>query len=693
MGRKILEGANPDEIANWLRYEKEGVEYGQAIPGRRGQEQQWAQAAYNQVHRYTLGFKEDLVEAALNHNAGKRHLEGWLPSQLPAVHGPELEQILGKNGVTSHFNKWVDHWFHNLGTAPTDYLSRQPYFAHVYEAEIRRTMTIFEGKKVPEKTMLGLEESARKFALKETRDLLYDLSERSQFAEAARMFIPFFGAWQEVIQTWARLAVENPRFAIHMGMAYGAPDKAGWVQKDPDSGEEYVVLRLPEPLKDLVNHGPLKGAFDNQSSIRFAKGSVSMLASGLPGFGPLVNLAVSQVVKNRPELIDSVKYLVPFGVSESWVDPFLPAGFRRIQSLVKGEDDAAYSVLYTKILLSHLTQISQGTDPDFTIEAINQDPEIREKLFDQVTSETQHLSALRWVASFVSPVSFSYNSLYQKQIDEYRAMRKANPTSADDEFLKKYGAEFFYLTQAVTKTNNGVPPTLQGAEAYEHFGPIIDKYPEYGSLVVGDSDAGEASKFMSAVYNRQMQTPVEPGSNVMQRERLSHLEIVEAPQVRQGWQELSRYLDQVDAAMIAIGAKTYADAPMLRDYKNYVIQQLALKYPAWAKEYFVQDELKWEKRIEAFREISQTPGLSDRPDMEGLHTYIQARDQVLQVLQNRKAQGGSASIFADRNQDIYDQWFAYRLSLREGNLAFEQLYNRYLDRDPMTVYPISMEAL
>jgi hypothetical protein len=61
---------------------------------------------------------------------------------------------------------------------------------------------------------------------------------------------------------------------------------------------------------------------------------------------------------------------------------------------------------------------------------------------------------------------------------------------------------------------------------------------------------------------------------------------------------------------------------------------------------------------------------------------------VYNALQERDAAGGSASLFAQGNADIYQAWTGLRMGLKDNNLQFADLYNRYLDRDPLTIDPI-----
>ena len=52
----------------------------------------------------------------------------------------------------------------------------------------------------------SIEVQARKKALSQTRDLLYDLAEETRISEMVTNIMPFYNAWQEVIGRWGSLA-------------------------------------------------------------------------------------------------------------------------------------------------------------------------------------------------------------------------------------------------------------------------------------------------------------------------------------------------------------------------------------------------------------------------------------------------------------------------------------------------------
>jgi hypothetical protein len=76
--------------------------------------------------------------------------------------------------------------------------------------------------------------------------------------------------------------------------------------------------------------------------------------------------------------------------------------------------------------------------------------------------------------------------------------------------------------------------------------------------------------------------------------------------------------------------------------------------------------------------------LTQRPDIAGLRSYLSARGEIERLLAARKEAGGSGNLAANANADIRQVWETMTLSLSERNLAFSDLYSRWLQNDPVS---------
>lgn|GEM_PF-6652504 len=700
MGRQFLAGKSTDEVLDWLDNTMEGRRYAAMVPWR-SDHRAWVEAYANQVEAYTGGI--DGVKQAfldLSEKADDAQVQKLL-DQIPEarrspVHGAETEQLQARSPINQLINGFVDNAFEILGTMATDSLSRNPTFARFYNAEVRRLFSTLAPGQVSGKLINNLENQARAFALRETRYLLYDLAEQSEFASMTRLLMPFYNAWQEVLTRWTGLAIENPLFIARAKEVWQAPDRLGWTYTD-DRGNNFLRIRIPGFAKALVNQGVFHSALDSQGYIFLDKKGFNLVAQGTPGFGPIVQLGVSEAVKANPSLEDSVRFIIPFGPVSGPVDAFTPPSVKRALAASGNDEGGARANAQARILVTKLTQMQTGDLPmvDFS------DPAARAEFLESVDKETDAFMALRMFTGYVSPVAPLYESPYKPYIDIYRALRDgdyelarriggefdvpgvqglpAEPAAgdrantADDVFLNTFGEEYFALTQAFTESVNGVPPTVEGLEASERYGDLITAYPEWGGVIAGYDGGGTAAQFSRAVYDRQMARG--------ERRRLEPDEILDGPQIRLGWAQYSRLSDLLETVRVARGLPNMQvkAAEDLRLIKDAIVTSLAAKYPAWYQEYAVTDASKWQTRIEGARALTTEDSLSGRPDIAGLAEYLRIRDAISAVLTVRE----SHSLDSTANQDIALMWQSAVGALVERNPEFADLYYRKLEHDPV----------
>ena len=697
MASQFVAGKSVDDVVAWLKGTAEGSKYQRALPLRKRNLEGWAETVKDMVDEIVPDVGDlrakGLRNGRLNHADLAAHLD---VADMPPVHAQAVTQTLGRGTVLEKVNTQVNRWFHILGTLPTDHLSRNPYFAHVYEAEIRRRIGHLPPGRYDEKFIRSAEKGAKDAALRETRTLLYDLAERSEFAEMMRQVIPFFPAYQEVLTRWAGLAVENPVFAARAAKVLTAPSKLPQNEADAiqfagfkphwyrnTDGDSALQFRLPEWAKGLVGQGLLRSAVDSQGYVRFDPRQFSMVGTGTPGFGPFVQLGVSEIVKQQPSLEDSVKFILPYGTAGEWTDIFLPAHVKRLQSLSGEEHNRAYGNAYARIITTKLAEMREGKIPFVDLD----DPVQRGKWLEDVKSETDQFFMLRWATSFFSPVSLMFDSPYQAYIDAHRKLREADPSTADEQFLDQYGEEFFALTQSFTKSNNGIPPTLKGLATQENFGDLITRYPEFGPLIAGAEGSGLADKFSRAAYDRQLSRETSLGTGIPERSRFSPADIIDQPDVRLAWQKFSRAMDGVEAMRMQLGLpnlRVKAAAP-LAEYKRQFVLALAEDYPAWGREYFTTDLKAWARKIEGLTVIANDPRLAGRPAIAGLRQYLDYREQIIALLASRDVSAIDAT--ANRDIDLLWETIKSRLSTQP---EFGELAQRWLENDPMTADTIQL---
>lgn len=664
---------------------------------------EWVETMAAVIDDYTLG-DPALKQAALEHRATIDDLARIAPdaAQRPLVHGEIVAQLTGQSMPRELLKGIIDKSFEVLGTKPTDTLSRNPYFDHVYRAEVKRLLDVHETQhsfRLTANELRGIENKARQYALRESKELLYDLAERNRLAEILRHYMPFYSAFQEVTTRWAGLAIESPAFVARARLVWNSPEKAGIVSDEngnivnadgtatsPLTGkrtkagsDRFINMQLaPEYVQNVVEAVP--GA-KRLANAKFNKLGFNLALQGMPGFGPVVQLPVNQLVKDRPELEDSVKWALPFGTTPELIEIILPATAKRAWTLAQGEDSRQFANTRNQIFDSKRVDYLLGKRAD-------------PPTWEEATKEAQAFWRFRTVASFVSPVAPGFSSPYQIYIDAYRqaqtrlrdnpaalADKDGNERTADEWFLDTYGEEFFPLTESLSKSNDGVQPTEEGFLARKKYEDLIEAHPQLGGLIIGNEGAGE---YAGAVYDYQLTHSVRPGSGTMQRSTPSFEEHAAGPDVRLGWITYRRFMDLIDAERVSRGLPNLqvSAAEPLANLKRAMIEKLSGTNEAWAKEYGNTDRGAWKRKLDGLREIASSDTFANRPDrldITGLRDYLRARDLVIGELGNRKAK----TLTAASNQDIAMLWESMKAALVERNLAFGDLYYRYLENDPM----------
>lgn len=503
-------------------------------------------------------------------------------------------------------------------------------------------------------------------------------------------------AWQEVLTRWTGITLQNPAFVARMQEVWRAPERMGIVTDENGAtlnADGTATIRIGdvdeqvEPGRDrYVNFKLL--ATDNATgkilfndltralpgvkrleTAKFNKRSANLIVQGAPGVGPLVQIPMNEIAKGRPDLEASVRWALPFGATQSIVDMTLPATFRRMKTKAGGEEDRLYS--------NQLMRIYFDMQVDYNLGKRAEPPS-----YAEAKSKTDSFYNLRTVASFVSPVAPSFQSPYQYAIDAYRALKEKDSETADEKFLAAYGDDFFPLTQSLSRTTDGIPPTLEGAAARKKYQDLVERHPELGGLIVGEEGTGE---FSSAVYQSQLQNRLRPGSAERQRESFAFETAKGKPNERLGWTEFGKAMDLIDAERMNRGLPNLQvkQARDLSDLKRDVIAGLKKKYPEWAAAFEITDRGAWNRKIEGLREIAADDRLAGRDEIRGLRRYLEARDTILDQLAARKEAGGASTLTAAGNQDLHGLWLNVTSNLTDGNDLFSRLFYRYLERDPL----------
>lgn len=614
------------------------------------------------------------------------------------------------------FKQVLNRGMERLGGLPTTHLSRHPLFRTVYGDEMRKMIFDLQAGAGGTYTMTpaaleAAENAARIKALHAVKSVMYELAEQSNFAESTRHFFPFFNAWQEVLTRWVGLTASNPAFVAKMGVTYR--ESAGLPEYIDDKGNTWVTFPIPPWAKGLVEHSPLWGsALDHVDAINFNRDSTNMITNGLPGFMPTIVFTAGEVAKQEPKVEELLSFMFPFGLtptasgglaSVGTVEQFLrsasPAWARSLQSSLKllvheknadlvdvWADDRSASAAMRYIGTAWLAKMENGELPKLDFD----DPLVVQQFERDIAHAARSYMMLTAFTKLVSPASIKFTSPYQDVIDTSRRFYNENPETADErtiEYLMEQNIEesFWVLTARATRSNEGLPPTMDAIETRDEYEDLYVRYPELGGLILGFDGGGSVrmrAEFLSAAYENQRASETFAGSGEKQREQFSFNEWLANPQVRKGWAEYRVISDEFYNQLDELGLPNdrVAEAGPLRNLKMAKVEALGENNPLWLADFETRDS-DWSKRIEGMRTIAEDPRFAQRADIQALGVYLDMRDEMTMILAEQSRAGNAHALDATDNQPLRNLWEARVGEMLVTNPTFRDIHERWLEFD------------
>jgi len=278
----------------------------------------------------------------------------------------------------SSYDAAIERLFSIVMSSPTNRLSRSPAFRQFYwrfmedniayfddslRAQIKKQaqasqldkkfikkldttgkVSADEGKILRLDDLDSLDETAKAYALAETKSLLYDLNRRHVVSDMLRLAFPFAEVYIEIMGTWSRLLNKKKLLAtrkISRGIE-GArkadlnDDDEGFFHTDEMTGEEMFFFPGSEMLTNWMFEGNRDGrtvenpttgenidAPDARINLKGYVSSLNMIVGNpAPGLGPLVAIPASRILP-KTELIDKIFF--PYGRETD--SPFNPYTF------------------------------------------------------------------------------------------------------------------------------------------------------------------------------------------------------------------------------------------------------------------------------------------------------------------------------------------------------------------------------
>ena len=506
-------------------------------------------------------------------------------------------------------------------------------------------------------TLEQLDDFAKASALRQTKELLYNATERSNLEDVLRVIIPFGGAWKEVLGTYASAVVEDPtriRKAqlIFDGARKFDPDNdgQGFFYRDPTTGEYSFNFPFSGDLAQLLT--------GQDVSLQAPVKRISIGLGVVPSIGPMAQVAASTIIPDTPSTDFVTSILLPYG-KKTGVQ-LTPMWATRIKEAISGDTQNLQTV-YGNTYIETLRALSASGEYDLA------DPNEQEQLYADARQKARVLTGLRALGQFFGPTSpspeFKIDTIagdfYGTQlVKEFQKLQANNYDTAVSEFLRIYGND------ALLYISNKTESVAGGLEATEDFGDwergegegLIDQYPDVAGFMAPGGD-----NFSFEVWSRQ----VSKG----RRRRLTDREIVELAQYRAASAQYRALRDKLPPRPNA-------------DQKRWLRQwrvKLNKEYPGFP----VVAEFnpgEFPKKLEQLGRLVQDSRLADNDVADATRQYLQARDAAVQrYVQAGGAAGGfSTAVSAAPLRD----WLAgIGKALKQDTPEFARLYERLLSTE------------
>jgi hypothetical protein len=595
-----------------------------------------------------------------------------------------------------------------LGSMPEDVFARHPLTVAIYEKELRLNIASMADAKgadrlTPDEINRAVS-NARETARQEVERTLFTIVRRTgaSSSRSMKLLFPFYAAYENTLKRWGGMSMENPALVSTAARTIAQVVNGQMIvdrdgnqltsaeQLQGNQGANLVISvpqsfidKLPSSWKPVVENSFKNISIPLQSLDVITQGNI-----GNPGFGPYATLPAYLILKQRPELESALEPFFPVGAPQNATDIFTPSVLRRLNTVWR--QDELYVRSYNQMLRYETYLYNQGKRTDAPTPS-----EIKDK-----TNKFFFLRALTSISApfAIAPeVDFYAQTFRQYQTDyaDYRdpATGKRVYGMAEAKFLEQY-PDFFEATVSLSKNEGGLEPSLQTVRNLRKHSDLMAYAdgkgdPELIGFLANDGD--NAYTFSQAAYQWQYNHGATPGGGSAYRQNRTPGELLREANIKRGWAEYQQLEQAINAYKIQNGITEDNDPDMkvVKQAKSIWIQQKAGDNLDWYSEYVSPDRAKYARRADilnkALKDKKWMAQNGDRAVVKSMALYLEARNQIGEILKQRDAAGGSRSMDANANADIAAAFDMFRTNLIAGSPEFEQFINRYFANDTVVI--------
>lgn len=602
---------------------------------------------------------------------------------------------MGKGDTFQHIDNLMNGFYDKMNRLPSEVLSRNPLFFQLYR---QHATEIYQLEKSAGKTHLTPRElerianKARDLSIRDVKKLTFNMDFESKLAYKMRFIAPFFGPMQESFTRWGRIVADKPEILAHAANIYTSPIRAGHtVDQDGNEVGEDGYVTLPNGERKLVKKSDMHIQFQAPQwlakSIGMDQGSiVDMPIDTLnlvlqndpwynPGTGPWVQLPANWVaLRADAQVGDTMKDLgILQRTTPNSISQLTGAMPKLVYAILGGEDDAQQQKDMAYLMQSENYKWQTGLRD-------------KEPSWDEIKERVSHAAGLRAWMKVVLPVSSDFKDPYQFFRDRYNELRTADPNTADQVFLAKYGDAAFAFTGALTTSKKGLPATVEAIRADKRFAPLIQEDPDLAQLIAGPYSSGD---FSQTAYVQQMASGDRTVNNAA--------DVMRKSQANLGWAQYDKYMNMISSQMYQAGFTTF-DQPGAERFMN--MRRVLVKIltsptmpdgsknvaynEEFSKAFLTVDRGKDERMAAKLNDLVKEKSLigdETRSDIKKLASYMDNRNALKKLLADRDRAGGSADINARSNWDLRRGFADSVMAMREADTQFQALHDRWLGND------------
>lgn len=499
--------------------------------------------------------------------------------------------------------------------------------------------------------------------------LTIDMAKKTGWQDSARILMPFGKHWQQELTRWASLAETHPEAIRKAQMTVQGAIGSGFFHKD-----DYGKYVFNYPGSDLLSRVVTGTPMPMTAS---AGGLSAMTSSLMPGFGPLVSIAASKILPNKPEYDDVRAFFSPFGdpTQKGVLSAVEPAWAKTLQTALADPEhdrDAGNTTMQVARYLVSTGKYNTNT------------PEAQDQLLKEAGSRAKKLLTLQALGKFVLPSSPSLEAIARAKgtytpdgrtvtakllSDDLQKMRTDDYEHSSENFLAKYGDSALLFMQAATRPNTpGAASTTEQSDFLRSNPEVAKALPNSAAFFAPQG----GQTFDPASIARQIHMGDRQALTPKQQVALANDQVASmqyyaikdglGPRISAGQQAVLSQIKQV----------------LTQQYPgfNTIVPGLAARVTDSPQN--IQKVLipELEKSLTIDRTKNSETG-------KALDQYLQLRTAIDQIGQSRGLKPGSFAQ-STKSTDLRALLRNAAVQLSQSNQGFSMLFDRILDRELRT---------